>query len=143
MNQQPKHYKSLIDPIQLSINLKLDFLSGNVIKYIFRFNKKGSLIRDLEKAKHYLRLAYINEMFINIEMGTDEINECISEFMEKNEFTNMQNEFYHAFFGMLLTEYQYLRDRLYDDCNSIIESFIRHYETNDLENKLHGEPSYD
>lgn len=34
----------------------LDFCQGNAIKYIMRYDKKGSPLQDLEKAKHYIDL---------------------------------------------------------------------------------------
>jgi len=46
------HYKDMpIQPMQYSMENKLDALQHTIIKYVSRFRKKGG-IEDLEKAKH-------------------------------------------------------------------------------------------
>ena len=48
------HYKStVIQPWDYIVANKLDFFSGNVIKYVTRFAEKGG-VTDLKKAQHYL-----------------------------------------------------------------------------------------
>jgi hypothetical protein len=48
------HYKNkAIQPIDYIIANKMDFCSGNVIKYITRFKEKNG-VEDLKKAKHYI-----------------------------------------------------------------------------------------
>lgn len=50
------HYKDFtIQPVEFIHRNGIDFLSGNVIKYICRWKSKGGL-NDLEKAKHYIEL---------------------------------------------------------------------------------------
>ncbi len=50
------HYKDCaIQPIDYIVKNNLDFLEGNVVKYITRWKEKGG-IEDLKKAKHYLEL---------------------------------------------------------------------------------------
>lgn len=50
------HYKKLsIQPIEYIHANNLNFLEGNVVKYVTRWRGKGGLA-DLEKAKHYLEL---------------------------------------------------------------------------------------
>jgi hypothetical protein len=49
------HYHMPIQPIDFIYKNNLDFLQGNVIKYICRFRKKNG-IEDLKKAKHYIEL---------------------------------------------------------------------------------------
>ena len=57
------HYTKLkIQPWDIIEANNLDFLSGNIIKYVLRAKEKGGL-EDLEKAKHYL------EKLIEIEKG--------------------------------------------------------------------------
>lgn len=54
MIKEPPHYtQHEIEPIDFIIKNKLDFCSGNVIKYISRYNLKGGL-DDLLKAKQYI-----------------------------------------------------------------------------------------
>jgi len=48
------HYKDFkIQPIEFIIANNLDFIQGNVVKYICRYKHKGGL-QDLIKIKHYL-----------------------------------------------------------------------------------------
>ena len=51
------HYKSMpYQPICLIGMLELDFFQGNVVKYVTRYKLKDG-VRDLEKAKHYCKMA--------------------------------------------------------------------------------------
>lgn len=51
------HYKGFtIDPVKIAMDNNLDFCQGNAIKYIMRYDKKGTPLQDLEKAKHYIDL---------------------------------------------------------------------------------------
>lgn len=57
---RPKHYVESRnhEPIDVIVDWDLDFLLGNVVKYISRYGRKGSsedYIEDLEKAQFYLR----------------------------------------------------------------------------------------
>ena len=54
-NNKPKHYENdtFIDVIDFCNLYKLDFIEGNIIKYIVRYKKKDG-IKDLEKALVYL-----------------------------------------------------------------------------------------
>lgn len=57
------HYKDFkIQPVEFIHHNGIDFLSGNVIKYVCRYKSKGGL-NDLEKAKHYIEL--LIELSIN------------------------------------------------------------------------------
>lgn len=48
------HYKELaIQPLEFIVKNGLDFLQGNVVKYVVRYKVKGGL-EDLKKARHYL-----------------------------------------------------------------------------------------
>jgi hypothetical protein len=51
------HYKDMkIQPSKFIYENGLDWLQGNIIKYVCRFDLKGDPMGDLEKAKHYLNL---------------------------------------------------------------------------------------
>ena len=53
-NIKPDHYgNSEIDVIRFCQANNLDFMQGNVIKYVFRYKNKNGL-EDLEKAKEYI-----------------------------------------------------------------------------------------
>ena len=51
----PKHYTAgfEIQPIDFIVENQLDFLEGNIIKYVSRYDMKGG-VKDLRKAKFYL-----------------------------------------------------------------------------------------
>ena len=51
----PQHYQLPIQPIDYIVKNNLDFLEGNVIKYVSRYKQKNGL-EDLLKAKKYLEL---------------------------------------------------------------------------------------
>lgn len=51
----PEHYcKGKIEVIDIILDWKLDYLLGNVCKYLFRSPYKGEEIEDLKKAIWYL-----------------------------------------------------------------------------------------
>jgi hypothetical protein len=52
---KPKHYVSgvTMEPLDYIMDHEMDFLEGNIIKYVSRYEKKGG-VKDLEKAKFYL-----------------------------------------------------------------------------------------
>ena len=53
-NIKPDHYgNSEIDVIRFCQANNLDFMQGNVIKYVFRYKNKNGL-EDLEKAKEFI-----------------------------------------------------------------------------------------
>lgn len=58
---KPSYYhKGKTDTIQFCIENDLDFLQGNVVKYVVRYKEKNGL-EDLEKAKEYLNRLIENE----------------------------------------------------------------------------------
>lgn len=51
------HYKDFaITPIEYILKNNLGFAEGNVVKYISRYDKKGTPVEDLKKAKDYVEL---------------------------------------------------------------------------------------
>lgn len=51
-----KHYREMaIQPVEFIYANKLDFLQGNVVKYVCRHKDKGGS-EDIKKAIHYLEL---------------------------------------------------------------------------------------
>lgn len=51
-----RHYKGLaIEPVEYAYRNGLDFLQGNIVKYVTRFRDKNEL-EDLKKARHYIDL---------------------------------------------------------------------------------------
>ena len=58
----PPHYTSgKIEVWDFIIDQGLDFLLGNVIKYVCRAGRKGKRLEDLRKAEAYIRKAIKNE----------------------------------------------------------------------------------
>ena len=50
----PKHYSGLrIEPLEYIIANNLDFLEGNIVKYVTRYPNKGG-VDDLIKAREYI-----------------------------------------------------------------------------------------
>lgn len=53
-NINPAHYKQgSIETIEYILDQKMNYLEGNVVKYISRYKKKNGL-EDLHKAKWYI-----------------------------------------------------------------------------------------
>jgi hypothetical protein len=50
---EPPQFRAGVQPVELIVALGLDFLEGNVIKYVCRWRRKDGL-RDLYKARQYL-----------------------------------------------------------------------------------------
>ena len=60
------HYKGMaIQPIEFIHANKMDYLTGNIIKYVSRWRNKNGL-QDLHKAQHYI------ELLIELEFGSTE-----------------------------------------------------------------------
>ncbi len=54
--QTPPHYDYKIQPVDFIEANGLGFCVGNVIKYVCRYDKKGTPLEDLEKASHYIEI---------------------------------------------------------------------------------------
>lgn len=51
---KPKYYSEGIETWDFIISKKLDFLEGNIVKYVVRYKEKNGL-EDLHKAMEYLK----------------------------------------------------------------------------------------
>ena len=50
------HYSKMkVEPIRLIEVMQLDFVQGNIVKYISRYKNKGG-VEDLRKARHYCEI---------------------------------------------------------------------------------------
>lgn len=59
---KPSYYhKGKIDTIKFCLENDLDFLQGNIVKYVVRYKEKNGL-EDLNKAKEYLDRLIKNEL---------------------------------------------------------------------------------
>ena len=54
MVKHPNHYNKGIEVIKFIESWKMDFSTGNVIKYVTRAPFKGKYLEDLKKARFYL-----------------------------------------------------------------------------------------
>ena len=50
----PSHYTKGVETIEYIRSWDMDYVRGNIIKYVTRFPYKGTPVQDLEKAKWYL-----------------------------------------------------------------------------------------
>ena len=55
-DMKPSHYKMRIQPIEYILANKLDFCSGNIVKYASRWDKKGEPYSDLCKIVEYAKI---------------------------------------------------------------------------------------
>ena len=60
--EKPQHYNQpgAVEPIDFIVSNSLDFLEGNVVKYIARYKHKNGL-QDLLKAQEYMRRLVVRE----------------------------------------------------------------------------------
>ena len=52
---RPAHYTKGIETIEYIRSWDMDYVRGNIVKYVTRFPYKGTPIQDLEKAKWYIQ----------------------------------------------------------------------------------------
>tara|TARA_R100001594_G_scaffold150644_1_gene213041 strand:- start:4748 stop:4975 length:228 start_codon:yes stop_codon:yes gene_type:complete len=50
----PEHYTKGIETIDYIRSWNMDYVRGNIIKYVTRFPYKGTALQDLKKAQWYL-----------------------------------------------------------------------------------------
>lgn len=76
------HYKSNYQPIQFMADYNLNYIQGNVLKYVVRFRKKNG-IEDLKKAIHYCELGKAVK-FENISEWDADKSGRVSRFLLEN-----------------------------------------------------------
>jgi len=74
---RPEHYKSKIEPIDFIVANNLNFIEGNIIKYIVRYKNKNGLEDLLKGFEYYKRL---------IELVKNEKNEVIDNNKETTTY---------------------------------------------------------
>jgi len=53
--EKPAHYtQGNIEVIEFIMDQKMDYLEGNVVKYLCRYKYKGKPLEDLQKARTYI-----------------------------------------------------------------------------------------
>jgi hypothetical protein len=53
---KPAHYNMPIQPVEYIIANNLDYISGNIVKYASRWDKKGEPYSDLCKIVEYAKI---------------------------------------------------------------------------------------
>ena len=82
---KPSYYhKGKVDTIAFAIENDLDFLQGNVVKYVVRYKDKNGL-EDLKKAKEYLDRIIKNE-------EEKPKNAQLADFLRKCKDSNINEE---------------------------------------------------
>lgn len=84
MVNHPPHYTDgrEYEPVDVIRDWKLDYLLGNVVKYISRAGRKGDELEDLLKARWYLnrRIEEIQSEAISDEPPKDVTVECTNDY---------------------------------------------------------------
>jgi hypothetical protein len=57
---KPSHYNMPIQPVEYIIANNLDYISGNIVKYASRWDKKGEPYSDLCKIIEYAKIQIRN-----------------------------------------------------------------------------------
>lgn len=92
------HYKKLaIQPVELIVNLHLDYFTGNIVKYVTRHRFKNG-IDDIKKAIHYCELAIYYSKYKNTsKFGFTTTAKLVDKYAEKNYLTLQErNAIYYA-----------------------------------------------
>ena len=84
------HYKGLAyQPVQFSVDMRLNFIQGNIVKYVSRYkNKNGN--EDLKRVMHYALLGV--ELNPENFCPYDRVNGKVEEFVQKNILDNSVGE---------------------------------------------------
>lgn len=80
---KPNYYGSQIDVIEFVQANNLDFMQGNVIKYVTRYKSKNG-IEDLYKAKEYIDRIIQKEMDLQNIADDENLKLMIDVEMEEN-----------------------------------------------------------
>lgn len=94
------HYKKLaVQPVELIVNLHLDYFVGNIVKYVTRHRFKNG-IEDIKKAIHYCELAIYYSKYKNpiaAKFGFTTVAKLVDRYAEKNYLTLQErNAIYYA-----------------------------------------------
>jgi hypothetical protein len=73
MTDVPKHYDFASSPLEYITKNKLDFMQGNVVKYVSRFRQKGGK-DDLIKAADYIRHLLESEYSLTFDLEVRSIH---------------------------------------------------------------------
>lgn len=83
------HYKKRrYQPVKFCVDLNLNFIQGNIVKYITRYEDKDGR-RDLEKVIHY---AHLGIELQPINYVTSKAGELLHKYISENNLTNIVGE---------------------------------------------------
>lgn len=84
------HYKKFTyQPVQFAVDMYLNFIQGNIVKYISRYKDKNGN-EDLKKVLHYAQLgAELNPLNI---CPFHRVEEKVGEFIQKNNLSDVIGE---------------------------------------------------
>lgn len=87
-------YKGFVyQPVQFSVDMCLNFIQGNIVKYVSRYkNKNGN--EDLKKVMHYAQLGA--ELSPTNFCPFYKVDEKVDEFIQKNKLTDNVGEIVKA-----------------------------------------------
>jgi len=84
------HYRNKgIQPIELIVALNLNFIEGNIVKYITRYKEKNG-VQDIMKCIHYSQLA-IELKCIRYNIDVHNNYALINKYCDMNKLSNVQN----------------------------------------------------
>ena len=106
-----EHYKKGLEPLWLITKDNLDFITGNIIKYIYKYPHKGQKYKDLAKIEDYCNLL----MKYGSKSSVKRAN--LEHFLEQNRLSPKQEK-------MLTYLYSYLDTKNKEFIYSIMEETI-------------------
>lgn len=76
-------------PIKFIIDVRADFIQGNIIKYVTRYRYKGG-IEDLRKAIHYCDIAEELNVKSKSPVTISKLQTLCRRYVKNNELTDLQ-----------------------------------------------------
>ena len=83
---KPEHYQSTIEPIDFIVANNLNFIEGNIIKYVARYKKKNGLEDLLKGFEYYKKLIELVENENNLQKTQNAIINKDNKLIEKRIF---------------------------------------------------------
>lgn len=90
------HYAGEYQHWDLVIDLKIPYMPAQVIRYVYRWRKKGG-VQDLRKAKHFIqkmneRLDDLPEISAPDMVPTEKLEGALARFLDSNEVPAIERE---------------------------------------------------
>jgi hypothetical protein len=109
------HYRNKgIQPIELIVALNLNFIEGNIVKYITRYKEKNG-VQDLMKCIHYSQLA-IELKCIRHNIDIHNNYELILQYVKANDLCSVQT---YVLNSCLQNDYEQVKLL----CNEMIKNY--------------------